>query len=120
MRSYTAHLSGARAPVLVREGFAWGAVVFGPFWLARHRAWAALVVAVSVGAAIAARVPAPLSGWLLLLLAATLGVFGNDLRRGALARRGFVEAHVVVARDAEAAYARLLAACPELLGMAAQ
>ncbi len=26
-------------PVLVREGFSWGAFLFGPFWLLAHRLW---------------------------------------------------------------------------------
>ena len=30
-----------RLMLLVREGFAWGALFLGPFWLAAHRAWIA-------------------------------------------------------------------------------
>ena len=35
------------APVLVREGFAWGALMFGPLWLAAHRAWIAAALALA-------------------------------------------------------------------------
>ena len=39
MRIWTAHLHPARPPVLVQEGWSWGAAAFGPFWLLAHRAW---------------------------------------------------------------------------------
>ena len=39
MRFWTAHVRQGTAPVLVREGFSWGALLFGPIWLAAHRAW---------------------------------------------------------------------------------
>ena len=42
------------------------------------------------------------------------GVFGRDLVRWSLARRGFDEAHVIAARDADTALARLLARRPDL------
>ena len=37
------------APVLVREGFAWGALLFGPLWLAAHRAWIPAALALAAG-----------------------------------------------------------------------
>ncbi|MGC8523597.1 MAG: DUF2628 domain-containing protein [Acidibrevibacterium sp.] len=115
MRFYTAHLAQNQAPVLVREGFSLGAMVFGPLWLAFHRAWiaAALVVAaeIVVTAAIA-RLPAlwPLA----LALHWLLGLFGQDLRRIALAWRGYGESAVIAATGEFEACARLLAARPEL------
>jgi hypothetical protein len=119
VKTWTAHVSQDRPPVLVREGFAWGAFVFGPLWLLAHRAWAAAVVVICVAAFILLRLPAPLHAPLLFLLAATLGIFGNDLYRESLSRRGYVQAHVLAARDSEAAFARLLAARPELAVLAA-
>lgn len=115
MRVYTAHLAPAGAPVLVREGFSFGALIFGPLWLFAHRAWIAGVLAVAVeiaAAAAMARLPAlwPLGfavRWL-------LGLFGQDLRRFGLARRGYAEDAVIAARDEWEACARLLAARPEL------
>ncbi len=50
-----------------------------------------------------------------LALAVLLGLFGHDLRRWSLARRGFLLAHVVAARDQDEAMARLLAARPDLI-----
>jgi hypothetical protein len=111
-------VSETRPPVLVREGFSWGAFFFGPLWLIWHRAWAAAVVVICVAVFIALRLPQPLHAPLLVLLAATLGIFGNDLRREVLARRGYVQAHVLAARDGDAAFARLLAARPELTVLA--
>lgn len=102
-----------RAPVLLREGFSWGAFLFGPFWLAANRLWlaaalwfvaaAAAVFLASVGGAPA--VPA---------LQFLLGCHARDLRRRALARRGYAHSHVVAERDEEHALARLIAARPDL------
>ena len=48
VRFWTAHTPvRARHPVLVREGFSWGALLFGPLWLAVHRAWIAAVLALA-------------------------------------------------------------------------
>ena len=44
MKFWTAHIRTGAAPVLVREGFSWGALLFGPLWLAVHRAWIAAVL----------------------------------------------------------------------------
>ena len=47
MRFWTAHIRAGAAPVLVREGFSWGALLFGPLWLAVHRAWIPAVLALA-------------------------------------------------------------------------
>lgn len=120
MRIFTAHIAAGRPPVLVREGFAWGALVFGPLWLLRHRLFAACVVALCLGAFVLLRLPAWLQGPLLAVLHLTLGVFGNDLRRESLGRRGYAEAHVLAASSEEGAYARLLTARPDIAVMAAR
>lgn len=44
MRVFTAHqppVAAARAegPLLLRDSFAWGACLFGGFWLLLHRLW---------------------------------------------------------------------------------
>jgi uncharacterized protein DUF2628 len=122
MRVWTVHVPPAldregspsrRAPVLVREGFSWGAFLFGPFWLLANRLWpAALLWFV---AAVAALLLASAGGALALpALQFLLGCHARDLRRRALARRGYAQAHVVVERDEERALARLVAARPEL------
>ncbi len=115
MRIYTAHTLPRRPPVLVREGFSWGALIFGPFWLLAHRAWIAGVLALCAGILIAALAKGDLATELLLALAWLLGLFGQDLRRWSLSRRGFTLVHVVAARDQDSALARLLERRPDLL-----
>ena len=101
-----------RAPVLVREGFSWGAFLFGPFWLLAHRLWLEALLWLAVPAAV---LLAPFGGALLLPAAQfLLGCHARDLRRRALARKGYAQAHVVAERDEERALARLCAARPEL------
>lgn len=118
MRIYTAHLRRGQMPRLVREGFSPGAFVFGPLWLFAHRAWVpGLLALVGLAAlwALAASWPgASLPAVLLGAYALTLGLFGRDLCRWSLARRGFSESYVVAARNAEAAFARLLERDPTL------
>ncbi|WP_459676290.1 DUF2628 domain-containing protein [Acidisoma sp. 7E03] len=105
-------------PRLVREGFSLGAFLFGPFWLLAHRAWIAGLIALVVLAALWAFVlhwpGATLPGVLLAAYALLMGLTGRDLCRWSLARRGFSETYVVAARNAEAAFARLLDRDPTL------
>ncbi len=116
MRIYTAHLRPAhlppgRGPVLVREGFSWGAFLFGPLWLACNGAWTA------AGLALAALVLAgttpfgPAAGFALFFV---LGLFGNDLRRWSLRLGRFDLAHVVAGRSRDEAMLRLLSSRPDL------
>ena len=114
MRVFTAHLRPGAPPVLVREGFAWGALLFGGLWLLAWRAWIAGAIALACAVLIAALVPAPARGVLEAGLAVGLGFSGRDLVRVALAWRGYTLAHVVAAPDADAALLRLLAQRPEL------
>lgn len=113
MRIYTAHLRAATAPVLVREGFSLAALVFGPLWLLAHRAWIAGLLS-ACALLTAAALPAPWQPVALAALAWAHGIFGQDLLRWSLVRRGFLMEHVLAARDAEGALARLLAARPDL------
>jgi hypothetical protein len=102
-----------RAPVLVREGFSWGAFLFGPFWLLLRGLWLAALL--WLVAAAAALFLARFGGIpVLLALQFLLGCHARDLQRRALARRGYEQAHLVAERDEEMALARLLAAKPEL------
>ncbi len=104
---------GPRAPVLVREGFSWGAFLFGPFWLLLRGLWLEALLWLVAVAAAALLVPAFVSV-ALPVLQFLLGCHARDLRRRALARRGYAQAHVVAERDEERALARLLAARPDL------
>jgi predicted outer membrane lipoprotein len=115
VRIFTAHTRADSPPVLVREGFSWGAFIFGPFWLLARRAWIAGVLALCASVAIAALAAEPVRSLLSLTLAWVLGLTGQDLRRAALQRRGYLLAHVVAAADGDAALARLLARRPDLI-----
>jgi hypothetical protein len=114
VKTYTALLKADADPVLVREGFAWGAVLFGPFWLAAHRAWIAAGISLAAYVLIAVLVPRPAREVLLPALAFLLGFTGNDLRRWALENRGYLVQHVLAARGEEEALGRLLTFRPEL------
>jgi len=113
MRFWTGHVRDGAAPVLVREGFSWGALIFGPLWLAMRGAWvpAALVLAAII--LIAALSAGPAEAALFAALAVWLGVSGNDLRRWSLRLRGFVLQEVVGARGETEALGELLERRPE-------
>ncbi len=114
MKSFTAHIKPDRPPVLLPDGWSWGAAIFGPLWLLIHRAWipallfAAVIVLVQVFA----------SPELALVLGLGFGVLsgllGQDAVRWSLERRDYLLAHVLVARDEEGALARLLQARTDL------
>jgi hypothetical protein len=108
VRIWTVHLRDNAPPVLVREGFSLGAAVFGPIWLALHRAWVPAALALAVWVAIDILTA---DGTRLVLdagLIVLLGLSGHDLRRWSLDRRGFTLAEVVTARNTETAFAQLL------------
>jgi hypothetical protein len=115
VKIFTAHTRADSPPVLVREGFAWGAFVFGPLWLLAQRAWIAGVLALCAVIAIAVLASEPARFLLSLALAWLLGLVGHDLKRGGLQRRGYLLAHVVAAADGDAALARLLERRPDLI-----
>jgi hypothetical protein len=114
VKIYTALLKSDAEPVLVREGFAWGALIFGPFWLAAHRAWIAAAISLAVYVLIAALAPQPANGILAAAVALVLGLTGNDLRRWALEHRGFLLVHVLSAGNRDDAFTRLLTHRPDL------
>lgn len=116
MTTWTAHLRPDAEPLMVREGFAWGALVFGPLWLAAHRAWLPVAFSLAAYALVLLLTPAPVAAILVPALAWLHGLSGNDLRRWSTTHRGFLETHVVVARTEPEALARLLANRPDLLG----
>ena len=115
MRVYTALLKPDAQPELVREGFAWGALFFGPFWLAVHRAWVPAAIALAVAILIAVAAPAAAASIFWPAYALLLGLTGNDLRRWSLEHRGFTLVHVIAARTLDDAFARLMANRPDLL-----
>lgn len=115
MRIYTAHTCPRRVPVLVREGFAWGALVFGPLWLFSRGAWVAGGCSLVAWLLLAMLLPAGLAGAVVLLLHWALGLIGNDLCRWSLAQSGYLLVHVVAAPDRDTAFARLMERRPDLI-----
>jgi hypothetical protein len=118
MKFYTVHLRRDEEPVLIREGFSWGAAIFGPLWLFVHGAWVAGFLVLVVDALIGLvdqLIPGPLGVIGGFMSAWVLGLFGQDLRRWNLGLNGHTEPHVIVARDIASAEARLLGARPELM-----
>lgn len=114
MKIYTALLKADAAPVLVREGFSWGGLVFGPLWLAVHRAWIAAAISLAAYVLIGALVAEPAGGILAAGMALILGLTGNDLRRWALEHRGYLMVHVLSAGNSDDAFMRLLTHRPDL------
>ena len=119
MKGWTAHLKPGRQPVLVREGWSWGAFAFGPLWLARQRAWIPAVVYGALLVVAFGLVPPPARGVAAWTLAVLAGLLGQDMVRWSLERRGYHLAHVLSARDEETALGRLLSYRPDVAaGMA--
>jgi Protein of unknown function (DUF2628) len=116
LRFWTAHLRQGMEPVLVREGFSWGALFFGPFWLAVHRAWVPAVLALVATVLIIVLTTDGVSVALLSALILLLGLSGHDLRRWSLDHRGYLLAQVVAAHNEMDALRRLLARRPDLKG----
>lgn len=116
MKFWTAHLRAGTAPVLVREGFSWGALFFGPIWLAIHRAWIAAALTVAAFVLIVVLTPDGVMAALLTTLIVLLGLSGQDMRRWSLDHRGYLLAQVVTGRTELDALALLLERRPDLKG----
>jgi uncharacterized protein DUF2628 len=116
VRFYTAHIRSGAAPVLVREGFSWGALFFGPLWLAAHRVWIPAVVSLAAFVMIFVLTDGRMAAALLIALVVLIGLSGHDLRRWSLDHRGYVLSQVVTARDELEALAQLLERRPDLKG----
>ncbi len=115
MKVFTAHTRPNAPPVLVREGFSWGAFVFGPFWMLGHRAWIPGVL-LACGWIVAALLPGQAVRRLAMFgLAWVAGLFGQEWRRWSLERRGYVMPHVVAAPHVDFALSRLLDRRPDLI-----
>ncbi len=125
MRVWTVHADRAagspaaaatlpRPPVLVPERFSFLAFLFNLAWLLWHRLWLAALAYLGLALALGLLLP-PGPGVLAALgLQFLLGAHAHDLRRRALARRGYAQIGLVAARDEDAALARLIDRRPEL------
>lgn len=100
--------------VFVRDGWSWGAFLFGPFWLAWNRHWITGLIALLVmGGLFAGLAALPVSegtkAGALLLLMLLWGLEGPSLRRVALARAGFSEVGLVAGGNLDALEQRFFA-----------
>lgn len=115
MARYTVHIPGtagsdAAAPeraVFVRDGWSWGAFLFGPLWLLWHRHWlmGALVLVlegVLIGTLDALPLHAVAGACAHFLIALLFGLEGASLRRFALAKAGFAEVALMAGDSLEA------------------
>ena len=114
MKSYTAHLKPDCPPVVLLEGWSWGAAVFGPLWLLAHRAWIPAVLFAAAALLVVVLAPPGLGGLIGLGFGVLAGLLGRDAVRWSLERRGYLLSHVLAARDADGALARLLHARTDL------
>jgi len=111
---WTAHIRDGAEPILVREGFSWGALVFGPFWLLAHQAWVPALFSFAA-AILFLMLPGTTASVVLLLgLAVFLGLTGHDLCRWSVEQRGFALVYVLAGRTEAEAFGRLLHARPDL------
>lgn len=115
MTFWTAHLRPDAEPILVPEKFSWLALIFGPFWLAAHKAWIPAVIVLVIEVLFAVLVPDPFSYVLDAGLAILVGLLGQDLRRWSIENRGYLLTHVIAARDETEALGRLLLGRPDLV-----
>ena len=113
MKFWTGLSRPSSVPLLIPEGFSWGAMVFGPLWLAAHRAWGPAAFALAGYVLIVVLADGVRAG-VLALAALLLGVSGNDLRRWWATQRGFVLAQVIAARSEAEALGQWLQREPEL------
>jgi len=116
MTFWTAHIRPSSAPVLLREGFSWGAFFFGPLWLAVHRAWIPAALALAGGILIVVLLPHGVAAVMMVALAVVLGLSGQDCRRWSTDHRGFMLTQVIAARSEPEALGVLLARRPDLVG----
>jgi hypothetical protein len=114
MKSYTAHIKPDCPPVLLPDGWSWGAAIFGPLWLLAHRAWIPAALFAAVVVLVQLLMPTVLASLIGLGLGVLAGLLGRDAVRWSLERRDYLLTHVLVARDEEGALARLLQARTDL------
>ncbi len=97
--------------VFLREGFSWGAALFTVLWAAWRGlwVWAAVLLAVELALiGVHAWVGFDAASWAALLIGyhVVVGFSANDWRRARLARRGHLDAGVVLGRNLVAAEQR--------------
>ena len=118
MKIWTAHEKPHAGPLLVREGFSFGALILGPVWLAAHRVWVPAAIVLLLDVLILVLTGPPASLVLTGAIALLLGFSGRDLLRWSARRDGYLETSVVAAANEDEARVRLLTARPDLTARA--
>jgi hypothetical protein len=90
--------------------------LFGPLWLAGHRAWIPAALALAGGILIVILLPLAVAIITMFALAILLGLSGQDFRRWSMDHRGFTLTQVIAARSEPEALSVLLARRPDLVG----
>ena len=103
MSTYTIYSAGRiEDAVFVREGFSWGAFVFGFVWALWHRMW--IVAALGFAAVmLSSTLPPRPEALVNVAVALVFGVFGNEMRQWSLARRGLAAIGAIGAETRETA-----------------
>lgn len=116
MRIWTVHAARpGRAPTLVPEGFAWGALLFGPLWFAVSGAIAPAVLLLAAEVALVALLPPGAAAFAVTALAILAGFCARDIVGGWLGLRGCPAVELVAAPSRAAALLRLADRRPDLL-----
>jgi hypothetical protein len=116
MRIYTVHLAPGAQPaeaLLVKEGFSWPALFFGPVWALCHGLWLWAAIWIAVAACVGGmEILWPRAEGVLgvaeLALMALFAAEANELRRRGLARQRFQEIGVVGGADLDTAARRFV------------
>lgn len=104
---------------LLRDGFAWFALLAPPLWFLAHRLFALAALYLGAVVAIGATLPPAASGPLLFGLNIFIGFEARNLQCWWLSLRGWRTEAVVMGRDADAAFLQLAAWRPDLARAAA-
>ena len=101
MRLYLVLQRPNGAVVVLKDGFSLPAFILGPAWLLWHRLWIEASAALLVWG-VALFLSSTAGTVILLLLHWLVGLEGNEWRRRALRRKGFVETQIHTAREIRA------------------
>ena len=110
---YTVHLHEDQDMVLVREGFSWGAFLFGPLWALYNRLWFVAILLLLLSALFGYADEHGVTGdatlaILQLAIGILIGYQANDWRRTRLHKLGYTLVDVVAASSIKRAQLRFL------------
>ena len=105
----------SRAPVLVKEGFAFWAFLLGFVWFLFNRLWWEALALLALTVAAALLLPEQAAGAATLALHVLAGMEARDRLRARLERLGMTMLGVVAAPDRDMAWFRLMQQRPDLV-----